>query len=391
MKTNTCVSILPHTAGALLLGTLAIGCSVRADRGSATDSKVGTISQALFETGAAFAWVQANGTIIPNYSYTDSESAFSNAWNPNPGWYFVTVPNAFVSGDPGNVQVVAYGSDNDRCNVVNWSPSGSDMSVEVHCFTPSGTSTNSAFVMHYIRSPGFDAYLMADQPSASSYYPASGYSYNIAATNTLKGNSITRQGPGAYSVYLPYTGSSGGTVLITAVGTTTNYCKAFNWYPSGTYDEYVNVRCFNSAGAPADTVFSLYYSWGVTWDGNRGAWTWANDPTSAYYTPASSWTYDSGTSCATGDPNSSQSCGGSRGTTPAYRYGTGTYFLHHSLMDPVNSAVHITSYGADSNYCKIRDWVSDGDGVGVWSLCFNASGAPADAQYVEVYATGDSP
>jgi hypothetical protein len=200
-------------------------------------------------------------------------------------------------------------------------------------------------------------------------------------------NTISREGVGNYSVYLPDMGSSGGSVLVTAYGATTNYCKVSNWFASGS-DEVVNVLCFNTAGAPADTQFTLYDTWGVTWASNRGAFTWANDSTSASYSPSAAWTFNSGTSNWRGGPYM-PSCKGSLGTTTATRSGVGTYMLRHTRMDPIHSAVHITAYGFDSNYCKVQGWLADGDGVDVATRCFNSAGAPADTMYVEIYATGD--
>jgi hypothetical protein len=397
MKTNTCVSTVPRAAGAFVFGIVATGCGSPADAGSPTESKVGTISEALFETQAAFAFVSNGMVMYPNYAMSDMDATLT-ATNPSTGWFVVSIPGAVVSGDGGNVQVVAYGTGNERCTVASWGGSGSTVNINVHCHTPSGADANTSFVMHYVRRLGYDAYLWANQPSASQYTPAAEFNYNYSSSVSGQNNTVSRESAGNYTARLPYMGSSGGAVQVTAYGATTNYCKVSAWYSittpqtsqTGETDELVNVLCFNAAGAPADTMFTLYDTWGVTWDSGRGAFAWANDPTSASYRPSAAWTFNSGTGSSTGGPNMLVGCTGRQGGTAATRSGVGAYMLWHSSMDPFHSAVHITAYGNDSNYCKVQSWSPDSSGVDVFTRCFNSAGAPADSRYVEIYATGES-
>src|SRR5712691_4781696 len=102
------------------------------------------------------------------------------------------------------------------------------------------------------------AYLWADQPTSPSYTPPLAYQFNSsAATNT-----VVRTGVGAYTAMLPYLGAIAGTVHVTAYGTGSEACKVASWSPGYPFvnTQWVNVRCFTSAGVPADARFTMTYA-----------------------------------------------------------------------------------------------------------------------------------
>ncbi len=84
---------------------------------------------------------------------------------------------------------------------------------------------------------------------------------------------------------LPGFTSAGGNVQVTAYGSTSESCKVSNW---GT--NTVNIRCFDTAGNPADTRWSLRYTdqHGAN-NGQLGAYAWISDATAAAHTPSSTY------------------------------------------------------------------------------------------------------
>jgi hypothetical protein len=92
------------------------------------------------------------------------------------------------------------------------------------------------------------AYVWANQQGAASYTPSLSYQYN----STGGTNTITRSGVGVYQVRLPGAGNVSGHVQVTAYGSGSTRCKVQSWTSTVTA-KLVNVRCFDTAGAPADS------------------------------------------------------------------------------------------------------------------------------------------
>jgi hypothetical protein len=354
------------------------GASAEDRAGEAAEKKtedVGKSSEALSNGQQGFAWV-FNGSVGYPWAYATSNLTITSS-NTGTGTYVVNFPG--IGGAGGNVQVVAYGSGSERCKVSSWGSTGTTENVYVSCTTAAGAPVNTNFVVHFVRPPGTGpgAFLWADQPSTASYNPSASYSWN----STGGVNRITRSSAGVYTAYLPGLAVSGGTFQVTAYGSSADHCKIQSWGPSGT-DQSVTVRCFNAAGAAVDTYFSLNFQ------GNAqvavhdyGAYAWADQPTTASYTPSTGYSYNSGSI------NGWSGCVGWIGTNSAGRTSTGSYFMQHTFLDPQNSGVHITSYGTDSSYCKVTGWSSWTSGTQVNVACFNSAGSPVDTRYVETYST----
>ena len=97
-------------------------------------------------------------------------------------------------------------------------------------------------------------YVWANEPASASYIPSSTFSFNSSGGAI----SITRSGVGTYNVRFSGLGSAatGGNVLVTAYGGVSETCKVVNWNAAGA-DFVVNVRCFSSTGASADSQYSI--------------------------------------------------------------------------------------------------------------------------------------
>jgi hypothetical protein len=381
--------------GGLMIQALAVawatGCGSVDDASPATDDVAPATDSAKAETGTSreplsygwhgFAWINA-GTVGYPYAYVNGSGGTITVTNGSTGNYTVTFPGiagGSGAGAGGNVQVVAYGSGSERCKVSSWGASGANELVNVHCNTAAGAAVNTSFVVQFARPPGFGpgAFLWSDQPSSAAYNVASTWSWN----STGGTNRITRASAGVYTAFLPGLAASGGSVQVTGYGSTADHCKVTGWGGSGT-DQSVTVRCF-SGNTPVDSYFSLnYYGPSQVNAFDYGAYAWANDSTSASYTPSASWSYDSGTI------NGWPGCAGWIGSNSAGRNSAGSYYLRHTLLSPSNSAVHVTAYGSDSKYCKVTGWFgAPGGGTQVNTQCFTSAGVLSDTPYVETYST----
>src|SRR5262249_41221793 len=151
-------------------------------------------------------------------------------------------------------------------------------------------------------------------------------------------------------------GGANGNVLVTAHGTSSTHCNVALW-GSAPGNRPIEVRCWSAAGALADSTFSLAFDGSaVTGFYDVGAFAWANDSASASYTPAASYSYDSGLFVCSGGSNS------------AGKLSTGRYFMRHTTVGATESTVHVTArnWPGAADYCKIESWIPWGsDGVEV--------------------------
>ena len=198
-------------------------------------------------------------------------------------------------------------------------------------------------------------YAWANQPSSPSYTPSLSYQFNsTGATNT-----IMRTGIGAYTISFPNLGAAAGTVQVTAYGWGTHTCKVASWGPSGT-TQLVNVRCFNTSGTPVDTYYTVTYARPLSTP-QPMAYVWADQPSSASYTPSLPYQFNS-----TGAINT------------ITRLGTGYYSVNFPYQSLGYGDVQVTAYGSGSEFCKVVYWTPN-DGVRV--SCFDSTGTPKDTNY----------
>jgi hypothetical protein len=200
----------------------------------------------------------------------------------------------------------------------------------------------------------FYGFVRADDPSAESYAPDPAFAYNDAGPRPQ----ITRAGIGQYAVEFPGLSALGWTtnVQVTAYGTDTNYCKVAGWG-----GDAVSVACFDIAGHPADTRFTLLYLL------PRGphAFAVADQSTNPSYTP---------------DPAYSYAVGIPWGIT-ASRSGTGSYSMYWVGFPWPNAEtthVHVTAHGAGNARCRTESMFP-------LVRCFDPSGAPVDSTYSILY------
>jgi len=207
---------------------------------------------------AVFAWQHTNPSYNPPwYNAGQDLSNPALVTRTGTGNYHVSFPNfSGVGTGGGNVQVTAELNEGEteghRCTVLNWA---SD-SVNVRCFDPAGAQTDTPFWLIFQRAdPDLEAvaFAWADDETSASYIPNPTYSHNSA------GGAITatRSSTGVYTMTFAGMGSRGineGTVQVTAYAGVDHRCKVASWV-----GDEVNVRCFDTAGDPVDSRYTVAY------------------------------------------------------------------------------------------------------------------------------------
>ncbi len=210
-------------------------------------------------------------------------------------------------------------------------------------------------------------FVYADDPAAASYTPIDANNHNSTGAK----NTIERTGTGVYEVIFTNLASfegESGNPQATAYGSAGEHCTTSRWVPDGTPDQHVTVRCFTAAGAPTDVKFTASYVRSVS-SGTPFTYLWADDETSAAYTPNPHHQFNS-----TG------------GTNTVTRSSTGVYDVVLDNLGSEGGTVKVTAFAATSHYCKAADWDASGADELVEVRCFDFTGGPVDAKFTLVFA-----
>jgi hypothetical protein len=191
----------------------------------------------------------------------------NSSWNPAPpgtmrvfrvsqGEYQVRFDGlgSRLTTNGGHAQVVATGTDRHHCKVRSWS-GNPNLVVSVGCMTRNGAPQDLKFNVLFLMPTYRLGYAWADQPSAISYTPDAGYSYNSSGGAV----GITRSSTGTYTVTFSGLAAEllgGGNVQVTAYGPGSAQCRAANAVSGST--ESVDVRCFAPGGAPVDAQYTVF-------------------------------------------------------------------------------------------------------------------------------------
>lgn len=253
----------------------------------------------------------------------------------------------------GNIQVSARDGDK-TCNVSGWS----NGEIFVRCYDTAGELSNSPYTViaygtNRMSTANVAAYAWAERPAVASYTPSAQYSYNSG------GGAIaaTRSAAGAYAISFAGLDLSGGAVKVSAYGTG-HYCNVPSF--SGTT---VDVRCYDVAGTPSDTRYTI----SVILNNHPllssvAGYAWADQPTSASYTPDTAHSYNA--------------AGGGITVT---RSAVGRYTMNFGDLSTGGANVEITPFGANVT-CSAITTIAYGNPVDI--RCHDSSGAFVDSMYV---------
>lgn len=351
-----------------------------------------TLQQVLAAQRGAHGWVWANqpasASYTPSLSYQFNSSGATNTiTRSGAGVYQVRYPglgHSTVSGvgTGGNVQVVAY-DPGAYCKVASWSGFGTDASVNVRCFTYAGAPVDAMFVALFHRST-FEGFRRAHATSGYLWSQSASYAAVTSASSLYSGNeagqlnTISQTGTGRYVATLPGVDAFDASVLVTAYGSGSERCQVSSW-GSSSDGMRVHVACSAPNGTAADSRFTLAFTGGgvpgrlATGD-NAGAYAWANQPSSASYTP-STW-YQGNLFGA---------------NVTIDRSAVGTYLVRVPRSVSVSrDAVLVTAYGSTGHHCLVDHWSRLATETSARVLCFNGAGSPVDTYFTLSYLTSNS-
>ena len=221
-----------------------------------------------------------------------------------------------------------------------------------------------------------DGYVWAHQPSTVDYTINHAYAYNSAGGAI----EIHRPSPGVYQVRFVDMAAPGGVAHVRPYGSgNTAICILAGWRQSGG-DQLVNVRCFDSAGLPADSLFVASFT-NRTAAAGTFAYLWADQkspPIDVPYSPSATYAYDS---TGTGPQVWRQSVG-------VYMMLIGTVDAHHPV-DHSDGIYHVSAYGKEPVRCEVHG-ENDEDPTPIAVFCVDENGAPADTRFTVTYAHSTS-
>ncbi|MFL6119505.1 hypothetical protein [Actinophytocola sp.] len=381
------------------------------------DYRVRTVENCSINTrldpfAVGYVWAHTP-TPTPTTYYPDQYWSYNSTMQANSvtrtgtGTYTVSFPG--LAGTGGNAQVTAYGPVARVCKLANppMTTSGTTLRLNVRCFSAgsSGVPADAQFTASYTAGYGTAntlAFLLADQPASASYRPNPTYQYN----NSGGYLSVSRQSTGKYTVFIPTNSLApwGGSVKVTAVGTTNTDCKVRDWF-EWDYTEYVDVWCFGGNGLPADSMFSMAYVYRMNLLGNNlmaDGYVLSDDEEpsmNSYYSPSTAYQRSATIS--------------ESGNVYLRREYPGDYpapydvllTLQNSQQLSGNGAswdggnVQVTAYGVDeygnqNHRCQVGNWTDDMwvdgqnyalSGRRVRVYCFDAGGNPAQSQFTLQY------
>jgi hypothetical protein len=217
------------------------------------------------QRGATYAWANQESatSYTPSSSYSSGVTKITRSGE---GRYILTMAGQDRVG--GNVQVTAYGTNSNYCDVQAWAVEDGDTKAWVRCYDTAGHLADSQFSFRYTTTPGtfypyLESYTWANDDTDSSYTPNKRYQEFVDcyqeggplncshSTDNLAG----RTSKGHYWVSYPGVTFRPSAALVTAYGVESKYCKVKEWRIDGARVK-VSVNCFDDNGEPADTQFS---------------------------------------------------------------------------------------------------------------------------------------
>ncbi|WFE66329.1 hypothetical protein [Micromonospora sp. WMMD714] len=300
------------------------------------------------------------------------KTAFPAAWATGiklaPGRFQVRFPQ-IGAGARGVPHVTPVDRAGHYCTVVRWFQSGTDEIVDVQCFAPGGTRDDSRFTVLWTASSGV---LPAGTAHAYVQGGVSGLVQSYVSTGAPA--ALAPVGVGQWSVKLPGVGLAGvlaGNVQATAVQPNAGprRCTVARWGASGT-DVLVYVFCFDQAGAPVNTDFTLSYH-------RRRSVIGSLAPPTFFGHLAS----------AAGGPTNDNSPLGVGVNTIAPIAPAGRYLVTFPQLGQKETHAQVTAQGPGPNYCNLTQPWSYAVDAPVDVICFDNTGTPAPYQVLVAFTS----
>jgi hypothetical protein len=240
-----------------LAQTVNVRC--HATSGAASDSMF-TLQYQANGSGATFydqGYVWANSPTTASYTapapYSwNSRGGTNTIQRVSTGRYRVTFPLVNMSG--GNVQVTAYGTGSEYCNVVNWGGGTADIA----CYTRTGAAVDTQFSASYTitRMPSAQVwthgfYMWNQQTGNTAWHtPAAPYAWTSRTTMQTR-----KVSTGVYEINVPNQAFTDAVPVVVAYNTNKT-CRISHWNSGVT----LTVRCFTPGGSLSDSQFSVLYN-----------------------------------------------------------------------------------------------------------------------------------
>lgn len=299
----------------------------------------------------AYVWANnpSAASYTPSAAYASAPGGSATITRSGVGAYAVKMTGTILQGSGQNVQVTAYGG-NARCKIASWGGG----QANIRCFRGAAPA-DSMYTVLVTKASGAGpknetAYVWGNNQSSASYSASPQYAYNNGGTAV----NIQRTGVGRYTVNgLSLVSSAKDNVQVSGYGGAATYCQPASWGGGRVF-----VACFNAAGGPVDSQFSLLATKAKAGDQTVG-YVWGDNPAAASYGPNPSWVYDFD------------------GATKITRSSPGVYSVALNNIVTGRGDVQVVEYGGFNGYCNVASW----GGAAVNVRCYNPAGAPADARF----------
>ncbi|WP_309894089.1 hypothetical protein [Archangium sp.] len=332
----------------------------------------------------AFARVDADGGLTEQFN--SGAGLVTVAHTRGSGYYQVNFAN-LATGANGHVQVTAEGTGNQRCRSAGWFASGTTQVLNVQCNRPDGTLADTAFSVVFFRYQQPTTPVSYAVPAAylwvtggSAPWAPSNYNYNPSGVL----NSVSRSGPGNYTVTIPNASAYNASMMVTTYGASgagAPFCQIGSW--SASTSTTVNVLCWNNTGVAADSDFALSYSTSGPPLSQQGAHAWF-DGTSA--SPSYSAAFGRYSGC------SPASVTGSRGGNLASLIVQGELSAFDGGAFP--RASFVNGYGSSPKSCKVESRTASGAGSSSTSItkvrCYDGTGVEVVPVFTFTEVTSDA-
>jgi hypothetical protein len=203
----------------------------------------------------SFAFVLWNGTATVA---TGTTPAATTVVTGPPGRYRIVFPGAAAAR--GVVHTTAINNAPHWCQANTWGPAGVDEVVYIDCYRAGGAPDFTPFT----------AFFESSSPPSAAISGRFGYVDSqptgvlVSQFNSAGALNTVTPGPvGQWLVRFPALGTPGpvdGSLQATAVSPLAARCKVFKW-ASNMAGQTVLVGCFDAAGAPVNTRFTLTYQY----------------------------------------------------------------------------------------------------------------------------------